>query len=78
MKKGLLLFLAVIMLSGCEPESKDIGGNYTMPEGLEDCHVYRLDPGLGKILYVVRCPNSQTTTSYTENKNTTSNSVVEQ
>jgi len=77
MKKIILLALVSVLLSGCDAKTEEIGQKYTLPDGLKDCQIYRLDPSRGKILYVVRCSKSQTTTSYMSNKTNTSTTLLE-
>ena len=55
----------LICLSGCEPITTDTTLNYKLPEGLADCKIYTMEgSGNHPILYVVRCPLSETSVSY--------------
>lgn len=74
MKK--LILIAALLLAGCDAYTDDVSGRYELPKGLKDCEVYRMTASRGKDLYVVRCPNSTTGVSYTENKNTVSTTTI--
>lgn len=74
MKKLILTIAAIVGLCGCadDPHTKTkvITGWYVLPEGLKDCTIYRLEGG--PIITVVRCPNSETsTTTHTKYPTTT-------
>ena len=80
MKQTIITILSVvsIFMMGCAKETKEISEKYELPEGLKDCKVYYLQAGgLGTFLNVVRCPNSQTTTTFTAGKATHSVTLVE-
>jgi hypothetical protein len=57
-----IIFLAI----ACSPQHKELP-EYSLPSELKDCKVFSIrDGGLGaKELYVVKCPNATTTTSWT-------------
>lgn len=59
-----------IMLSGCNnPNYTDKTTSYMLPEGMKDCKVYKLEgEGNSKTLTVVRCPYSETSTTYRTGK----------
>lgn len=62
--KYLIITLFGIILMGCgEANTEETTKAYILPEGLSDCKIYRLEPQNGVILRVVRCPNSETSTS---------------
>lgn len=64
----LLIFLVLPLLSACGPSAK----NYVpevLPEGLKDCKFYELVTNNTR-LQVVRCPNSQVSTTSKEGKAT--------
>ena len=68
---GLLVFL-----SGCENSYKET--NFpTKPKDLEDCKFYMLSNVDGDYIRVVRCPNSQTSTTYREGKVTKTTVVID-
>lgn len=59
----------VIMLSGCNPTYTDKSSSYLMPEGMKDCKVYSLEgDATSKTLTVVRCPQSETSTTFMNGK----------
>lgn len=75
--KHIITMVAVSLLVGCAQESGpgvtyDIKGAYTLPPELSDCSVYKLDTN-ERIpnLVIVRCPNSTTSTNWTETQGRT-------
>lgn len=65
MKKLILMVVAIVGLCGCadnsNAKSKVVTNWYVLPEGLKDCTIYRMD---GRpTITVVRCPNSETSTT---------------
>lgn len=58
MRHLLIIFLAI----ACSPYHKP-KTDYSLPTELVDCKVFVISDGM-KDLYVVRCPNSNTTTSW--------------
>lgn len=75
--KKLIVLLSVVLLSGCDAETTEISSKYALPDGLKDCTVYELNPSTGRLLYVVRCPHSDTTTNFLYNKQYKSVAVTE-
>lgn len=64
MKKILAIFAVCILLSGCGPSvshAGDIGLAVGMIDDLKDCKTYQVSDGM-KSMYIVRCPNSTTST----------------
>lgn len=57
-----ILFLVL----ACSPGHKELP-DYSLPSELKDCKVFMIrdDGVLAKALYVVKCPNATTTTSWT-------------
>lgn len=76
--KYLLITLLAITLIGCG--TKEQTTNYYLPSDLSDCKVYYVSgKGVNRNLYVVRCPNSTTSTTHSCGKNcTASNTVIEE
>lgn len=77
MKKLIVIGLLTIGLFGCEKTSEDISTNFILPEGLEDCSVFKINGGDGDQLKIVRCPNSSTSSTYRSGKVTRTNVVVD-
>lgn len=61
MKYLFLIFLTI----ACSPYNKT-QKDYSLPPELSDCKVFIISDGL-KDLFVVKCPNADTTTSWTRN-----------
>lgn len=67
MKKIIALTAILFALSGCRAETTTETHNYVLPDGMKDCKIYQMSgEGTSKTLYVVRCPNSQTNTLWSE------------
>ena len=58
-----LLITIHILLVGCTPKGYSTDNDYVLPEGLKDCNTYYLLNSNGVSMNVVRCPNSNVTTS---------------
>lgn len=53
---------SVAIISGCSPETSEISSSYSLPIEMKDCQLYQMSSsGLGRTLYVVRCPDTTTT-----------------
>lgn len=65
--KILTMVLVAVMtagLVGCTPqatEAIDKSRAYVMPEGMNDCKVFRLNSSSDRDIFVVRCPMTTTT-----------------
>ena len=62
----LVMIGLVLILSGCAKETVSISGNYDIPKELSDCSIYYMRSDVSRNLTIIRCPNSSTTTSYSE------------
>ena len=60
MKYLLIIFFAI----ACSPYHKPKTG-YSVPPELQDCKIFVISDGI-QDLYVVKCPNSNTTTEYVQ------------
>lgn len=72
MNKLFVLFL-ILTLSACSKETTNISEKYQLPNELSDCKIYRMIAEGGSSLTLVRCPNSSTTTDYTERSGKSTN-----
>lgn len=66
----LCIVLTILVTVGCKsyPPHYEEDKDYTvLPEELKDCKIFNISNGWG-ILTVVRCPNSSTSTIYSEGK----------
>ena len=76
--KLLMVILGVVMLTGCEPSYKEKTQNFTqLPVELKDCKFYGVRSNTGSSLNIVRCPNSQTSTTYSVGKSTATTVVID-
>ena len=65
-----------IVTVACTPSYKQL--DYpVLPEELKDCKIFRINNSAGTFLYVVRCPNSSTSTTFHSGKSTTTTTVVD-
>lgn len=72
MNKTIIIIIGLMLaLTGCSPSYTDKSSTFLMPEGMKDCKVYKLE-GSDKTLYVVRCPQSETSTTFMSGKVTNS------
>jgi hypothetical protein len=80
MKKMLFVIVCTMLLS-CDNEAntRNVERAYSMPEGLTDCAIFRMESGgvMTNRLYVVRCPNSYTSTTFPVGKSQGTVAVVE-
>lgn len=58
-----LICASIFALSGCEKRTEDASGNFTLPEGMKDCVIYKMNDESGIVIYAIRCPLSTTTTT---------------
>ena len=76
--KLLMVVIGVIMLTGCEPSYEEKTQNFTiLPDELKDCKFYGVRSNTGSNWNIVRCPNSQTSTTYSVGKSTATTVVIE-
>ncbi|AIW03777.1 hypothetical protein CPT_Moogle40 [Citrobacter phage Moogle] len=72
-----IIALGVLFLTGCNPSYENKDASYRLPPEMQDCRVYKLNGDTtSRDVIVVRCPNSQTTTSYKYGKNSQSHTTV--
>jgi hypothetical protein len=60
---GILTALAGVLV-GCKAETEERTSQYVLPNGLQDCKIYKMVGENGDSMKVMRCPNSSTTTTY--------------
>lgn len=66
-----------LVLSACSPMQKDVTGEYaSKPDSLKDCTFSELRNADARVITVVRCPNSQTSTTG-HDKHPSSTAVIE-
>lgn len=73
MKK--IAILATLFLTACQPSYEVLQPQVTPPE-LADCNFIKWNPYGSRDLYIVRCPNSTTNTTWTEGKHSELRSVI--
>ena len=74
-KLNLAIICSLFLVSGCNDALPPEPMNYVMPDDLKDCKVTKID-GNGPFLFVVRCPNSATSTQWVENHGKSSNTYT--
>jgi len=67
MKNLMAVIIAAFTLVACDGSYNNVQAKVTPPE-LADCHLIEWNPTGVRELYVVRCPNSTTTTNWTAGK----------
>lgn len=79
MKKLIISMVAFILVACNEPSTLNVEGSYKIPEGLSDCALYQMtsEGVLTNTITVVRCPLSQTSTTFLVGKQTQTVVVVE-
>lgn len=71
MKQTFLAISLGLALTACSPSAKtpsDFPDLLKQTVGFEDCKITQLQNSHGTVLYVVRCPNSNTSVSYMSGK----------
>lgn len=76
MKKLALIYL-VFMINGCSTSTSEVTNDYSLPNGISDCNIYQMDSEKGTRLYVVRCPLSECSTTYTYGKMKVTTTTIE-
>lgn len=69
LKKIILLFTIALLVTGCNSDDyspKDYTKKYDLPQELADCTIHEINGHSVIEMSVVRCPNSDTTSSWTE------------
>jgi len=70
-RAGTLVIFAAGTLVGCSRQlHSDETSQYSVPPALKDCQIYGVNSDTRSDLVVVRCPNSSTTTTFKEGKQT--------
>ncbi|CAB4134432.1 hypothetical protein UFOVP273_62 [uncultured Caudovirales phage] len=76
--KKLLAILSLVALSACVADYSDDTSHYSrLPAELVDCKIYYLSSDKGQQITVMRCPNSQTSTTYKSGKSQRSAIVID-
>lgn len=77
-KKICFILLMLAMAVSAYAGTREITKNYELPEGMEDCRVFKLVDGIfDPVLFITRCPLSKTSTSNTRHKNTDVSSILD-
>ena len=75
--KNVLFILCILTLTGCMENGYQETSFPKLPTDLKDCKFFALYNSNGTFLNVVRCPNSQTSTTYQTGKATQSVIVID-
>lgn len=74
--KSLITAAFVVVLTACSNGYEQL--TYpVVPDELKDCKFYSISNSSGGNLRVVRCPNSQTSTTYSTGKTQTTSVVID-
>ena len=76
-RSALGLSFLIALLSGCENSYREADFPARPPE-LQDCKIYYLENETGNEITVVRCPNSDTSTTYKQGKVTDTTVVIDE
>lgn len=71
------LSFLIALLSGCENSYEEANFPARPPE-LQDCKIYYLENEGGNTITVVRCPNSDTSTTYRQGKTVRTTVVIDE
>ena len=63
---ALISGLSLMLLTGCNPSTKEVTKDFVIPPGLHDCMFFDMQRAGGSKVLVVRCPNSDTATRKTK------------
>lgn len=76
--KKLVVSLIAMVLVGCSPPSSTEQHYGALPEEFKDCKIFRVsnENGTDRII-LARCPNSTTSTTYSEGKSKATTVVVD-
>lgn len=75
--KKMMILAAAALLTSCGTSYTDVTNHYVMPAGWEGCQVVTLSSG-GSNITAIRCPNSNTSTTYSVGKTKASSAVIEE
>ena len=64
-KIALISGISLLLLTGCNPSTKEVSKDFVIPPGLNDCQFFDMTRAGGRKVIVVRCPHSDVTTSTT-------------
>lgn len=76
MKTLIILMLATILV-GCTPTTTKMNDSYVLPDGMEDCSIYRMESSRGNSITAIKCPNSTVNVRNHGKKSNKDVSVVE-
>lgn len=75
--KTIFAAIVLILIAGCTNSAREIHFSVT-PQELSDCKFYELENTSGKHITVVRCPVSDTSTTYKAGKAMVGSAVIEE
>ena len=65
-KIALISGISLLLLTGCNPSTKEVSKDFVIPPGLNDCQFFDMTRASGRKVIVVRCPRSDVSTSATK------------
>lgn len=76
MKKQLLVLCAIVGLAACQPQQREVSGNFALPQELSHCKIHEITNGL-TALYVVTCEGKNAVATTKRGKHPVYVSVLE-
>lgn len=68
--KKLIITLGILLLVGCDANTRERTQDYILPPGMEHCQIFKLNGDGGSMtLYAVSCPNSSVSVTNQHGKN---------
>ena len=61
-KIALISGISLLLLTGCNPSTKEVSKDFVIPPGLNDCQFFDMTRAGGREVIVVRCPHSVVST----------------
>ena len=76
MNKSFGLIILSLAISACTPSATEYKPEAVLPDGVKDCSFYIVSGGNGYSQRIVRCPLSDTSTTYKDETTSVVNTVV--
>lgn len=70
-----ITLILCLLVTACNPSTKESTEDYVLPQELKDCKVYRMSNGQS-VMRALVCPHANTANTYQCGKNTCSMSTI--